>query len=296
MAKELKESTLAEYKKKLDKIQRDDVDLDDVVGIMAWLDKSGFGDSTKKSYLSAIKYDIMRKGTAFPDVLQKELNRLYGNQNAVASSQLMTPKQQERMVDWETVKAKTKKYIADYNVVPMSGKGSRVERPDGADYDERVWIAGLYVYQAPVRADYGDMLVSNNKSAGDDVGNELVMRGREDSYFMFRDYKTASTYGNVEIILEPEMWDLFGGEWFKKAYGGEHIFAGKTSKQFSQMVLDTFEEILGVKGFGVSMLRHSYIMYMFPKLKSIRQKEELAKSMLHSRLTQETYNLVGSAD
>lgn len=292
----LKESTIAEYKKKLGKIQRDNVDLDDDMEVLEWLGKSGFGDSTKKSYLSAIKYEYGTKKVAFPDVLQKELNRLYGNQNAVASSQLMTPKQQERMVDWETVMAKAKKYIADYNVVPLSGKGPRVERPDGPDYDERVWIAGLYTYQAPVRADYGDMLVSNNKSAGDDVGNELVMRGREDSYFIFRDYKTAKTYGNVEIILDPAMWDLFGGEWFKKAYGGEYIFADKSSKQFSQMVLDTFEEILGVKGFGVSMLRHSYIMYMFPKLKTIRQKEELAREMLHSRFTQETYMLFEKDD
>jgi hypothetical protein len=159
-----------------------------------------------------------------------------------------------------------------------------------------MWIAGLYTIQAPVRADYGDMLVSNNKSAGDDVGNELVMRGREDSYFIFRDYKTAGTYGNVEIKLEPEMWDLFGGEWFKKAYGGEYIFPDKTSKQFAAMVQAVFQEILGVSGFGVSMLRHSFIMDKFPKLKTIRQKEELAKSMLHSRLTSENYNLVGTAD
>jgi len=296
MAKELKESTIAEYEKKLNKIQRD-VEIEDPVGIMDWLEKMGFGESTKKAYLSAVKYDFGRKGSAFPEVLQKEINRLYGIQNQRADAQVMTPKQEERMVDWETVRVKAHQYIRDYNVVPLSGKGPKVPRPDnGVDYDERVWIAGLYTFQAPVRADYGDMLVSKGKSAGDDVGNELVMRGREDSYFIFRDYKTAKTYGNVEIILEPEMWDLFGGEWFVGAYAGEYIFADKSSKQFSSMVLDTFEEILGVKGFGVSMLRHSYIMHMFPKLKTIRQKEELAKSMLHSRITQENYNLVGTAD
>jgi hypothetical protein len=47
---------------------------------------------------------------------------------------------------------------------------------------------------------------------------------------------------------------------------------------------------------GVDILRHAYIMEHFPKLKTIKEKDELARRMLHSRMTQETYNLVGKEE
>ena len=62
-------------------------------------------------------------------------------------------------------------------------------------------------------------------------------------------------------------------------------------KEFANDVIETFSH--SKKKIGVDILRHSYIMYMYPKLKTIKEKEELAKRMLHSTAQQEKYNLIG---
>jgi hypothetical protein len=302
--RELKESTIKEYEKKIKKLNENVDDFyEDPMEILNWLDSSGFSGSTQKSYLSAVKWEM--GADAFPDFLQERLNELYGQQNDRAKSQLMTTKQEEQMVEWSVVKKKAEEYIEKYKDTGVESKygGSSVD----IDYPAKVLIAGLYTLQPPVRADYGDMIVSIDAHKEGYDGNELVFRDRGNSYFLFRKYKTSKTYGEARIPVSPELYDLikhlgkekgkylFTNHGTRKQIGQDLSNEPLGNKLFAQEVQNVFGSILG-KVFGINMLRHSYIMYHFPKLTTIAKKEELAKMMLHSRLTQETYNLVGEAD
>jgi hypothetical protein len=44
------------------------------------------------------------------------------------------------------------------------------------------------------------------------------------------------------------------------------------------------------KAIGINLLRHAYIKHHFAGLTTIKQKDELARMMLHSREKQEQYN------
>ena len=72
MAKELKESTIAEYEKKLRKIDESGVDFKTPERVLAFL--PGFAGSTQKAYLSAVKWKHGQEGLEFPAVLQDKIN------------------------------------------------------------------------------------------------------------------------------------------------------------------------------------------------------------------------------
>ena len=192
MAKELKESTIKTYEAKIRKLNEDGVALGNGKAVLDYLDSKGLGESAVKAYLSAIKWKLAEDGVAFPDLLQKQINELYGLQNNRDKSQLMTPKQKENFVPWEDILA----LKPEKNLV----------------YD-------LYTLQAPVRADYGDMVVSRGKENEDleDV-NEVVVKTRTTSYFVFRKYKTSGTYGTVRIPMNPELFDRH--DWKNKSNNG----------------------------------------------------------------------------
>lgn len=307
----MKEGTIKEYEKKIKKLNENIDDFyEEPMEILNWLEESGFTGSTQKAYLSAVKWEM--GADKFPDFLQEKLDELYKQQNEHTKSQLMTTTQKQNFVEWSVIKKKAEEFIERHKDTGVKSKygGQSVE----IDYPTKVLIAGLYTLQPPVRADYGDMLVSHDAHEEGHEGNELVYRGRTNSYFLFRKYKTSDTYGEVRIPVSPELYDLITHLGKEK---GKYLFENRGlrteletrneplgSKLFAQEVQVTFGEVLGgdygrhvgAKKFGINLLRHAYIMEHFPKLKNIKQKDELAKKMLHSRLTQENYNLVGEED
>jgi len=343
MAKELKESTIKEYNKKLTKLDESRVDFKDTDKVLAFL--VGFAGSTQKAYLSAIKWKHGQAGLEFPKVLQEKINELYGQQNERDKSQVMTPKQKLNYVPWEDILA-----LKDIKLEP---KGHRYMDEDNVPkgmsksrFDSQT-IFNLYTLQAPVRADYVGMIISWNEERGTEDENEVVLKTRTTSYFVFRDYKTSGTYGVVRIPMNPELYDLEFAK-VKKPHPPmeklELTLFDVDKKTFTEMVTYTFTErlkktekyapqkvyegtpeyeeyynkyeeglvkkaprfrnitedkkflMISPVSIGIDMLRHSYIMYMYPKLKTIKEKEDLAKRMLHSTTQQEKYNLVGKED
>jgi hypothetical protein len=99
--------------------------------------------------------------------------------------------------------------------------------------------------------------------------------------------KTLAKYKPTKIYEGTPEWE----EYYAKRDKGEINKAPK----FRDIKQDKLfvETSISV---GIDMLRHSYIMYMYPKLKTIKEKEDLARRMLHSAAQQEKYNLVGKED
>lgn len=262
------EATLKQYTMRMEKLRKDKVQYNILADLLKWFEKEGLGASSQKVYLSAIKHS---NPDGFPKPLQEKLNELYTEQNKRDSQQVLTEKQQEKFVKWTDI-AKLQK---DFGEPSSSAKW------------KQYLIVSLYTLNPPVRADYGEMSV-HSKYDKKRTGNELIWN--KSPAFIFRDYKTAKTYGEVKIPVSKPLQKVITG-WFEHLGGVPEYLLGKTASSpntFAVYVASTFKQLLG-KELGVSMLRHSYITHMFPKLKSIAQKQLLARKMLHSKDLQEKY-------
>ena len=260
------ESSLKQYAFRMERLRQESVSYTNLAELMRWFELKGLGASSQKVYLSAIKHS---NPDAFPKALQDKLNELYTEQNKRDTTQVLTETQQERFVRWTDVQ-----------------KAYSSFRPTNILEWRTFLIMSLYMLQPPVRADYGEMRIFP-KYDKKRTGNELIWN--KSPVFVFRDYKTAKTYGEVKIPVSKALQDVIR-DWFERlGMMPSHLLGDAVSPNtFAVTVARTFKKLLGQE-FGVSMLRHSYITHMFPKLKSIKQKEDLAKKMLHSRDLQEKY-------
>jgi hypothetical protein len=265
-------TTIKKYEQALKRIEDAGKELDKPAEVIEWIrTKEG---TAQKVYYSAIKYHLARPPFVFPEEYQEELNRLYKLQNEKDGNQQLSEKQVSNFVPYPDLLAVQQKLEA---------------KTDKSDNDWKDYIvASLYTLQPPVRADYGEVRVVKKRSATR-TGNELVWGQKGGDYFVFREYKTKSTYGVVEVRVSPALHDAIAS-WF--------LHLGKTPSTLLGRVV-TPNDLLGLinhafrstkKVVGVDLLRHAYIKHHFPQLTTIKQKEELAMKMLHSRQAQEEYN------
>jgi len=243
--------------------------------VIEWVQKQG-GNSAQVVYYSAIKYELgkMDKPFPVPREYQDEIDRLAGKQKEAQKSQVLSEKQQTNFVPFADLLAVQERLVA------------KEDKSDG-DWKDLL-IASLYTLQPPVRADYGEMKVFARRSSKR-TGNELIYgQKNKPAYFVFREYKTAKTYGAVEVRVAPALLSVITG-WF------EHL--GKTPKHLLGRPV-TSNDLLGLinhafrstkKDIGVNLLRHAYITNFMKTPRTIKEREELAMKMLHDKDTQEKY-------
>jgi len=261
------ESTIKQYEMRMAKLRKDKVQYNILSDLLKWFEKEELGASSQKVYLSAIKHS---NPEGFPAPLQEKLNDLYKAQSKRDTQQTLTDTQQERFVKWDEI-AKLQEEFPE---------------PKTTAKWKQYLVVSLYTLNAPVRADYAEMEV-HTKYDKKRTGNELIWN--KTPKFIFRKYKTAKTYGEVSIPVSKPLQKVIA-DWFNHLGNIPPYLLGSpsTPNTFAVYVASTFKQLLG-KELGVSMLRHAYITHMFPKLKSIKQKQDLAQKMLHSKDLQEKY-------
>jgi len=269
-------TTQKKYDQAIERILAAKLELDDVEKVLDWIKTKG-GDSTQKTYLSALKYELGKRPHPFhfPAEYQAEIDRLYGRENEKAEKQELSEKQVSNFVPYERLLAAQKK---------LADKEDKTE-VDWKDY----LITSLYTLQPPVRADYANMRVM--KTRGKREGNELIWGQKGGAYFVFRDYKTAKTYGNVEVRVSPELHKVLDEYFQHLGKLPTHLLTGIAKDPASLLVAigsAFFKKTQ--KHIGINLLRHAYIKHHYPLLESIAKKDTLAKMMLHSREKQEHYN------
>lgn len=270
------ESTLKQYAMRMSILARDGVNPHDETALFTWFDRKGHGPSSQKVYLSAIKNS---NPETFPKVLQEKLNVLYAEQTKKEMKQTLTEKQQENFVKWTELLA-VQKRLADAEKTPMQWK--------------QYLVVSLYTLTPPVRADYGEMEVHTRRDKTR-TGNELIWNSKP--VFVFRKYKTAKTYGVVELPVPKSLRSVIA-KWFEHLGNVPQYLLGETSSSsntFAVYVAQTFKRLTG-KEIGVSLIRHSYITHTFPSLKTLKQKQNIATKMLHSRDLQEKYVSLADMD
>ena len=263
------ESTLKQYAMRMNILAREGVNPHSPSELFAWLERQGHGPSSQKLYLSAIKNSDPE---GFPKVMQDKLNALYSEQTKNESKQVLTEKQQQNFVKWTELLAVQRRLA---------------EMPKTDSQWKQFLIVSLYTLTPPVRADYGAMEVHTRRDKTR-TENELIWNAKPT--FVFRKYKTAKTYGVVELPIPKPLVKVIA-DWFEHLGGVPQYLLGETpvsSNTFAVYVSETFKKLTG-KDIGVSLLRHSFITYTFPSLKSIAQKQAIATRMLHSRDLQEKY-------
>lgn len=269
-------STLKQYAMRMNILARDGVDPHSATELFAWFDRQGQGPSSQKLYLSAIK-NFDPEG--FPKVLQDRLNKLYAEQTKKEMTQTLSDKQTTNFVKWEELTA-------------VQTKLAGMQKTD-AQWKQYL-VVSLYTLTAPVRADYGEMEVHTRRDKSR-TGNELIWNTKPT--FIFRQYKTAKTYGVVELPVPKPLVRVIQ-QWFDHLGGVPQYLLGETSSSsntFAAYVAQTFRKYTN-KEVGVSLLRHSFITHRFPDLKTIAQKQDLATKMLHSRDLQEKYVSLADMD
>ncbi len=259
---------------------------DDVSKVIAWVKEQG-GDSAQKTYYSAIKWELgkLDKPNYFPRAYQAEIDRLYGLANKKADEQELTPAQVENFVPYPELLAVQQR---------LAAKEDKTDK-DWKDY----LVASLYTLQPPVRADYGAVQVVGKRMASRE-GNQLVWGQKQGAYFIFKEYKTKSTYGVVEIRVSPALHAVIA-DWF--THLGKRpkwlLTATKKDGKLAQNLPAQPSDLLAYiqhafrstrKAISINLLRHAYIKHHFAGLTTIKQKQDLSKMMLHSKTLQEQYN------
>lgn len=100
-------------------------------------------------------------------------------------------------------------------------------------------------------------------------------------YFIFNKYKTVKAYGSQKFLINEQLWNIIrewsqiqqqrGSEYLLSAYNGTPFLPSKMTR--------TLSRIFEVKGFGVNILRHSFvsdtILNGMPFLSDLQQTAEM---------------------
>jgi len=269
-------TTLKQYAARINTLQVAKIDaIADPQSLFAWFAETKQGISSQKAYLSAIK-------NASPDtflpVLQEKLTSLYQKQNENDKEQKLTAAQALQYLPWKEI---------------LEVQKTLATMPDRTDAQQKhLLVVSLYTLTPPVRADHGDMKIFKNKASKTKprTGNELIWT--KNPSFVFREYKTAKTYGEVVLPIPKPLVKIIE-DYFTFLGKVPTFLLGEemSANTLSSYVQGIFKQYTG-KEVGVSLLRHSFITFIFPSLTTIAKKETLARQMLHSKQLQEQYNVV----
>lgn len=152
----------------------------------------------------------------------------------------------------------------------------------------------LYTMTPPVRLDYNQMEVV---TALDQIAQAITKTEKnycvhlaDSTSFVFRKYKTSKTYGAVTIRCPDELHQVIKTYLANRddKYGSQ-LLPYSSYITLSQAITNLFGWATGVSKVGVTVLRHSFITDFLSTPRTIKEKEEVARKMLHSTTLQERY-------
>jgi hypothetical protein len=274
------ENTVKRYKIALNKLEQAgftdfDKDAEDVVKyLLLTYDKY----NTRKSFLSAI-FSTYEDRSKIPKVLRDAISEEFKLQKQKEESQELTPEQEANYLPWKDI-VKVQKQLKD-----KTDKTS-------VEWFEYL-VVSLYTLTSPVRADYSEMIVKKQYRDSKKHAKKNVFVQTTKPYFVFTDYKTADTYGKVKVPVPKALATVITEYFEHLGHVPEYILGAKYNPVvFSNFIRNMFKKYTS-KSVGINIIRHSYLKYMNDegKLRSIKQKQSVAKKMMHSIETQTKYDL-----
>ena len=242
--------------------------------VWAFLDGLDCSSSRKKQYLSAILYCLKedKRSTEIP-LYKEKLKEQFSKCLEQEEAQRLNPDKEAQLLPWPTIQ----------------GLRSKVAETFGDNSQEMILYL-LYTLQPPVRVDYAGMVVCRTmEDAYRDPKSNFCVHIPEKTLFVFQSYKTQKTYKTVVLEAPSELHEVLK-KWLVKR---KTLLNISSPSSLSRRVVAVFEKVSGKK-LGVSLLRHCYITWFLSTPRTIREKRELAKRMLHSKELQERYALIDS--
>jgi len=170
------------------------------------------------------------------------------------------------------------------------------------EFDKFLLVA-LYTQINPIRADWAEMKYIKDASeieAGKNyclfgttelntTPSECKSRVKEiPGRFILQEYKSSKKYGRVDIEIPRHLDAILRKHWNGGGFGGNNYVYKGTSNSLCHAVSRVFEQVTG-KATTISLIRHARVDDFYKTDHTIGEKEDLARSMLHSSVVGERY-------
>lgn len=247
--------------------------------------------TTRRNYLSSILVVLRAYNKkSFNKVLDKykkllaELNEQYTNK---IDSHEKSDKQKENWMELSELKKGLKLYKNQIKDRDIKDK-EKLNKKD-LDLLKKYLVVALYTAQAPVRLNYANMSIINSEKDIKPKQNYLLIKGRNKKTFVFQEYKTAKTNGRVDKIVPKELNSILN--FYLKYNKSKYLLTNSkqepmTPNALGKLITKAFD--FTGKKVTLNLLRHVYISSKID-LDAIKKQKELAKDMMHSESTQESY-------
>jgi hypothetical protein len=247
--------------------------------VLKWLDALQLSNSSKKSYLAAV-LSVVTKDTELYNVYGKKMKSYSVAIKEVEQEQKTNPKQEEKWLSWEDILKATEK--------------AKPETPDFFLLQDWIILCLYTKMEAPLRADFAPMGVSVLNFNDGEKGNWLKIDDTK-AVIVLNEYKSFKKWGRQSFDVPEPLYHILWewtqvhnpSGWLLVKDDGEPMNEG----HLSQKVIRLMTKLTGVPC-GISMIRHAFQTLMDKGEKSIKDKERLARLMLHTAAVAETYRFL----
>lgn len=243
------------------------------------LSSAGFSDFIDfKKVINWIRTEASPSGS--PETQNNFLSAIL---NALGDSELAGAYQEEKKRLKVIRDARQKKQSLDKEVVAWTAVQALQPKALAELSSEDYLIYSLYTFVPPVRADYCGLVFTSKP--GDDLSTKnYILTSEGDWFFVFNDYKTQKTYGQVKNIIPDDLKEIL------KTHEADGSILNLSENALTKRVISVFKK-LGVAT-SITGLRHSFITHFLSKKRSILEKEVIAQMMMHSTGLQERYDIL----
>jgi len=225
--------------------------------------------STQNSFISAILWYLRTEWpTTDLTAYTTESKRLQALRKDLAKKQILPEAKMSEMLEWNDVLKLKEKAVKELS-------------------KDDLLIYSFYTEMPPLRADFTNLQIYPRYAEGR-AGNYIVSSNNLINWrIVLQEYKTSKTFGK-QVRTLPINLILLIKEARKES--GDKLLC-MSENVLSKRVTSIFEKLSG-KSMSINLLRHSYIKYFLSVKRTITEKEQLAKQMLHSKDLQERYDII----
>lgn len=274
------EATKKLYEKYLSKMKEANLNPLEPQKVLDWVKSLAVGNSSKKGYLAALLSGLT-KDTELYNIYKTEMKSYNKVIETAEKEQKANPKQEEKWLSWDDICKATDK--------------ARPETPDDFFALQDWVILCLYTkMEAPLRADFAPMGVSGFEFNDENKGNWLKIDDTK-AVIVLNEYKSVRKWGRVEFPVPEPLYHILWewtqihnpSGWLIVKSEGEPMDEGN----LSQRVIRLMTRLTSVPC-GISMIRHAFQTLADKGEKSIKEKEKLARLMLHTSAVGDTYRFL----
>jgi hypothetical protein len=160
----------------------------------------------------------------------------------------------------------------------------RSEYPKGSE--ERLLLA-MYSLRPPARADYNALRIYDTEPEELEDPNYIVLD--YPPRLVLHEYKTAKRYGRYEEVLPPELVEEICESIIEQPR--DYLFGKRSGNTYTRYVNRMLSRMFG-KPLTIGLIRHAAVNSIDMNTATTKEKERLAKRMMHNTKQQEEYRLL----